>query len=163
MGSESWNDLVADKRRRQAEAIPKEWTLDPPIPEEQHHVLDIPRTCGVLTAHELEITDTVNIQTLLDKLARGEWSSVEVTTAFYKRAIIAQQLVSALPRLLGVVHSHEAVGQLSHRDICGPRGRTCQRGRQVSQGYWENSWPAARSPDLHERSGVHQGIGVYHR
>ena len=88
-----WRALCAAKKQRQLEAIPKEWTLDPPIPEEQHRVLDIPRTCGVLTAHELEITDTVNIQTLLDKLASGEWSSVEVTTAFYKRAIIAQQLV----------------------------------------------------------------------
>ena len=58
-------------------------------------MLDIPKTCGLLTARELDITDTVNVQTLLDNLRTGQWSSVEVTTAFYKRAIIAHQLVSS--------------------------------------------------------------------
>lgn len=88
-----WKDLVADKRRRQAEAIPKEWLIDPP-PNSQLDVTQIPEQCGLLTSRELEITNTIDAAVLLHKLATAEWSAVEVTTAFYKRAIIAHQLVS---------------------------------------------------------------------
>ena len=92
MGSESWNDLVADKRRRQAEAIPKEWLISAP-PSSQLDVISQPETCGLLTDNELLITNA-EVDVLLDKLATGQWSSVEVTTAFYKRAIVSQQLAS---------------------------------------------------------------------
>ena len=57
-------------------------------------VLDVPATCGLLTPRELKITETTNVDTILQNLRTTEWSSVEVTTAFYKRAIIAHQLVS---------------------------------------------------------------------
>ena len=90
-----WQELVADKRRRQAEAIPKEWTVSTP-PDTVLDVTAFPEQCGLLTARELEITNTVDVRVLLDKLAKAEWSAVEVTTAFYKRAIVAQQLVSGL-------------------------------------------------------------------
>ena len=53
----------------------------------------IPEQCGLLTARELEITNTTDVDVLLNKLPTSAWSSVEVTTAFYKRAIIAHQLV----------------------------------------------------------------------
>jgi amidase len=46
-----------------------------------------------LTERELGITETSNIQDLLDKLANGSYTAVEVTTAFIKRAVIAQQVV----------------------------------------------------------------------
>ena len=91
--SQRWQELVADKRRRRAEAIPKEWSIS------THTVLDVtavPEQCGLLTARELEITNTMDVGVLLDKLAKAEWSAVEVTTAFYKRAIVAHQLVSGL-------------------------------------------------------------------
>ena len=90
-----WQELVADKRRRQAEAIPKEWTVSTP-PDTVLDVTAFPEQCGLLTARELEITNTVDVRVLLDKLAKAEWSAVEVTTAFYKRAIVAQQLVGGL-------------------------------------------------------------------
>ncbi len=88
-----WQALCAAKKQRQLLSIPEQWKLTPPVPDEERRVLDIPRTSGLLTARELEITDTTNIHTLLNKLHSAEWSSVEVTTAFYKRAVIAQQLV----------------------------------------------------------------------
>lgn len=56
----------------------------------------MPATSGLLSARELEITDTLDFETLLSNLANGIWSSVEVTTAFYKRAIIAHQLASSV-------------------------------------------------------------------
>ncbi len=88
----SWQDLCTARKQRQTDSIPQEWFIQVP-PEEQRNVLDVPRTCGLLTARELEITDTDNVQTILDKLRTAVWSSVEVTTAFYKRAVIAHQLV----------------------------------------------------------------------
>ena len=91
-GEQDWKALCAARKQRQLEQIPKEWTISLP-PDNQRNVLDIPSTCGLLSPRELEITDTVNVDILLDKLRTAQWSSVEVTTAFYKRAIIAQQLV----------------------------------------------------------------------
>ncbi|KAH7915795.1 general amidase [Hygrophoropsis aurantiaca] len=92
-----WSDLVADKKRRQAESIPKEWLISPP-PDTLLDVTAFPETCGLLTAHEIEITNTL-VDVLLRKLASGEWTSVAVTTAFYKRAIIAHQLVNCLTEI----------------------------------------------------------------
>lgn len=87
-----WKELVADKRRRQLESIPSGWLI--PIPS--NSVLDvtaIPKDCGLLSDKESQITNTVDVELLLKKLATAEWSAIEVTTAFYKRAIIAHQLV----------------------------------------------------------------------
>ncbi|KAI0361655.1 general amidase [Trametes cingulata] len=98
MAEQQWQQLVADKRRRQQEAIPKEWLIDPPPPQ----VLDVrtfPDTCGLLSDREILITNTRDVDVLLEKLATAEWSAVEVTTAFYKRAIVAQQLVNCLTEI----------------------------------------------------------------
>lgn len=89
----SWKDLVADKRRRQAESIPKRWHITPP-PASKLDVISTPEEVGLLTPKEIEITCTTDVSAILQKLANAEWSSVEVTTAYYKRAIIAHQLVS---------------------------------------------------------------------
>jgi amidase len=89
-----WNHLVKDKKRRQLESIPKEWFISVPSDD----VLDVtkyPEECGLLSAKDVEITNT-SVSDLLRTLASGEWSSVEVTTAFYKRAVIAHQLVRSL-------------------------------------------------------------------
>ena len=89
---DTWKELLADKRKRQADAFPKDWIITPP-PADQLDVTELPLTCGLLTPSELEITETEDVAIILDKLARGEWSSISVTRAFYKRAIIAQQVV----------------------------------------------------------------------
>ncbi|KAH0838330.1 general amidase [Lanmaoa asiatica] len=93
----SWSDLAADKKRRQQEAIPREWLITPP-PETTLNVIGFPETCDILTPQELAITNE-DVDILLKKLASGEWSAVDVTTAFYKRAIIAQQLVNCLTEI----------------------------------------------------------------
>ncbi|KAJ8495859.1 hypothetical protein ONZ51_g1452 [Trametes cubensis] len=94
----SWQEQVADKRKRLQTLIPPEWTIAP-VPDEQVNVLDVPQTCGLLTDRELEITDTPDVTVLLQKLAKAEWSAVEVTTAFSKRAIIAHQVVNCLTEI----------------------------------------------------------------
>jgi hypothetical protein len=87
-----WKERVADKRRRQQEAIPSDWRISAPG-SDVLNVTAVPDTCGLLSERELEITNTTDVPVLLEKLASGTWSSVDVTTAFYKRAIVAQQLV----------------------------------------------------------------------
>lgn len=92
----NWKALCADKRARQLAQIPKEWLLPASKlpPAEQLDVSSVPHDCGMLTARELEITETDDVAVLLAKLASAEWSAVEVVTAFYKRAIVAHQVVS---------------------------------------------------------------------
>ncbi|KAH7907273.1 general amidase [Hygrophoropsis aurantiaca] len=93
----SWPDLVADKKRRQEESIPKKWRILP-VPANVLDVTAIPEKSGLLTAREIEITIS-DVETLLGKIASAQWSSFEVTTAFYKRAIIAHQLVNCLTEI----------------------------------------------------------------
>lgn len=90
----TWQSIAEEKKKKQGESIPEAWRIAVP-PKEQANVLAVPVECGLLTARELEITNEVDVSALLSKLANGEWSSVEVTTAFYKRAIIAQQVVKS--------------------------------------------------------------------
>lgn len=87
-----WKDQITDKQTRQKAAIPNEWLISPGA-EHKLNVMDVPETCGLLKQRELEITSIANVATLLRKLANAEWSALEVITAFYKRAIIAHQLV----------------------------------------------------------------------
>lgn len=94
MGSK-WEALVSDKRNRQNAAIPKKWIIQLP-PEDRLDVRDVPKECGLLSSKELQITELDDLEILLHNLATGKWSSVEVTTAYYKRAIIAHQLVSSV-------------------------------------------------------------------
>ncbi|KAH7928245.1 general amidase [Leucogyrophana mollusca] len=95
--SSKWSELVSDKRRRQEESIPKEWLISQP-PINVLDVTSIPEESDVLSAREIEITNC-QVELLLVKLASAEWTSLEVTTAFYKRAIIAQQLVNCLTEI----------------------------------------------------------------
>ena len=94
----TWQELAADKKKRQTDSIPKEWIITPP-PSDVLDVTGVPKTCGLLSPFEVEVTETTDVSILLDKLASGTWSSVDVTRAYYKRAIIAQQLVSILTSL----------------------------------------------------------------
>jgi amidase len=87
-----WKDIIAEKRARQAVAIPEEWKLSNLPPKETLNVIDFPEKCGLLNAKEIEITNS-EVDVLLDNMAKGVWSAVEVTTAFSKRAVVAHQLV----------------------------------------------------------------------
>lgn len=91
MLSKGWQELCAERKQKQNAQIPAEWVVTPPS-DSRGSVLDFPEKCGLLSDIELEITNAT-VDTLLGKLAIGHWSSVQVTTAFYKRAIIAHQLV----------------------------------------------------------------------
>jgi amidase len=59
-------------------------------------VISIFKSCSLLTDRELEITDVTDCITLLEKLHAKEYTALEVTVAFCKRATIAQQLINPL-------------------------------------------------------------------
>ncbi|KAL1691141.1 amidase signature domain-containing protein [Schizophyllum commune] len=90
---------ILDKRERQAASIPKEWLLDNLPPTDQHNVIDFPRTCSLLNEQELKITETDDVSVILKNLRTGVWLTVDVTTAFCKRAIVAHQLTNCLTEI----------------------------------------------------------------
>jgi len=100
----AWKELIDAKRKSNFEKIPKEWRLPDDLLEKVHsnpntNVLDIPITCGILTQKEIDITETPDATTLLQKLANGDLRAYEVTLAFCKRAAIAQQLLNCLTEI----------------------------------------------------------------
>lgn len=74
--------------------LPKSLIDDPP-----RNVTGIPAECGLLTPGELDITSNYGLVDLADAIRLGQLTSVEVTTAFCKRAIIAHQLTFCLSDL----------------------------------------------------------------
>lgn len=105
----SWQQRVEQKRQRCANKIPAEWRMPDEVIASLHTPLayhrndlirnDIIRKSGIMTKHELQITEDYTVRELLAALANGSLSSVEVTVAYCKRAAIAQQLV--YPSFLG--------------------------------------------------------------
>ncbi|KAF9269992.1 general amidase [Marasmius fiardii PR-910] len=96
-----WKTLAAQKKARQLTSVPKEWLdrLSSNLPAQtQLNVTSYPGICGLLDGRELNITNS-DVETLLLKLSSGEWTAVEVTTAFCKRAIVAQQLTNCLTEI----------------------------------------------------------------
>ncbi|KUM58349.1 hypothetical protein ACN42_g8818 [Penicillium freii] len=107
---------VAIAQRKQAElsaAIPTEWRLPAHvIPEgmlsisesitvgakgyQRVGVMDIPRTCGLLTSKELAITEKYDVRGLVMEMAEGRLKAEDVVRGFCKRAAIAHQLTRCL-------------------------------------------------------------------
>ncbi|KXJ90342.1 amidase signature domain-containing protein [Microdochium bolleyi] len=106
-----WQELVATHRKLQKSRIPQEWHLSESqlaeltrADNEESRGVDLITTkaaqqANVLSAKEIEITESYTATELLSQLAAGTLSSVEVTTAFCKRAAIAQQLTSCLTEI----------------------------------------------------------------
>ncbi|RDB26908.1 Acetamidase [Hypsizygus marmoreus] len=95
----NWQDICATKKRSQLASIPAGWILTTPPPDTRNNVITVPAESGLLTERELEITETTDVDVLLEKLRGAEWSSVEVTRAFYKRAVVAQQVTNCLTEI----------------------------------------------------------------
>ncbi|GAA6041540.1 hypothetical protein JCM8097_004252 [Rhodosporidiobolus ruineniae] len=91
-----WQQRAQLKRAAQVGLIPPAWRLPASIISSLPLDLrDIPRSCGILSANELDITEA-EADTILERVTSAKWTAVEVATAFCKRAAIAQQLTSCL-------------------------------------------------------------------
>lgn len=101
---DTWRDIAARKQKQRAERIPKAWLL--PTSHSSHSsgassddVSSVPRKCGLLTTEEIRITETYDATALVAELAAGRLKSVDVVTAFCKRAAIAHQLTNCLTEI----------------------------------------------------------------
>ena len=92
--SPSWRDIAAEAQARLRRSIPEEWQIaeDRLPPDSRLDVTGFPSECGILSQHELNMTEQLAVD-IVENLAAGEWTSEEVTLAFCKRAAIAHQLV----------------------------------------------------------------------
>jgi Asp-tRNA(Asn)/Glu-tRNA(Gln) amidotransferase A subunit family amidase len=96
---ENWQPIAKRKQAERASRIPKEWLLRSPIDEKRLHVLDVPRESGILTSEELRLTEQFDATALVSGLRTGLLKSVDVVTAFCKRAAIAQQVTNCLTEI----------------------------------------------------------------
>lgn len=89
-----WTKVAIEAQQRLKESIPPAWqiALDKLPPDSRLDVTGFPAESGILSQQELDITDNFATD-IVKKLAAGEWTSLQVTTAFCKRAAIAHQLV----------------------------------------------------------------------
>lgn len=98
-----WNDIVTQKRTTQFNLIPEAWRLpaevlaNPPASS-----VDIIRTSGILSAHELAWTETTDIRDLVSLIKSRSITSEQLTTAFCKRAAISQQVNKCLTEIFFV-------------------------------------------------------------
>jgi Asp-tRNA(Asn)/Glu-tRNA(Gln) amidotransferase A subunit family amidase len=100
MAQSTWQEKVEHRIAQARNKTPLDWRLPSSYLEElqdtSQSVLDIPRHCGILSERELHITEEFDATALLEQLASRQFSAVEVTTAFCKRAAVAQQVTSCL-------------------------------------------------------------------
>ena len=89
--SYSVQEIAAKAQNGVLDSIPAKWKL-PHATQTISNVMEVPKNCGILTARQIEITEQTATK-LLEELANGSLSSVEVTEAFLARAAIAHQLV----------------------------------------------------------------------
>ena len=88
----SWEETARDKKNRIAGSIPEQWRIAAVAQDD--NVMSYARTSGILSDEEVAITESSAVD-LVAKMATGQLTSVAVTTAFCKRAALAQQLVGS--------------------------------------------------------------------
>jgi len=99
-----WAALIAAKRKANVDKIPEPWRLAERVlanisQTSTFGVLGVPKSCGILSAEELKLTEEYDATDLTAMLREGKVKSEEVVLAFCKRAAIAHQLVSSLLKL----------------------------------------------------------------
>jgi len=100
--------IVARKREARERLIPRSWRLPQELLDQYtphpitifQHPIPGQVSPGILSAHELDLTDPKHDATaLLEKLSSGTISSYELTLAVCKRAAIAHQLTNCLTEI----------------------------------------------------------------
>ncbi|THV54386.1 hypothetical protein BGAL_0028g00420 [Botrytis galanthina] len=87
----SWQDIAKDKKDRIDASIPPEWRLK--FQPAGDNVMENTDIGDVMSTNEISITNS-SATDLVAKMAKGKLTSVEVTTAFCKRAALAHQLLN---------------------------------------------------------------------
>lgn len=87
----AWQDIAAQRKHNNESKIPQEWRLNEKQLERQN-LVDLPRTCDLMTDRELVITELSAVE-ILSRIRERSFTAVETTLAFCKRAAIAHQAV----------------------------------------------------------------------
>lgn len=89
-----WAQIAAEAQAKVIDSIPPEWRIphNKLPPDSRLDVTGFPSESGILSQHELDITESFATD-IVNNLKTGQWTSLEVTIAFCKRAAIAHQLV----------------------------------------------------------------------
>lgn len=91
MAGKPWQEIAQIAQEVRDKSIAQVQPTVPEVPEDLPlNVTSIPKQ--LLTPREIEITETTP-EILVQKLASGEWTCVEVTNSFLRRAGLAQKLV----------------------------------------------------------------------
>lgn len=91
----TWESIASECQSALQAKLPAKWLLPSKPGSEVTNVLDIPRTCGLLSPEQLDITERTATD-LVNDLREGKLTAVQVTEAFCGRAAVAQQCVSNL-------------------------------------------------------------------
>jgi len=96
-----WQEIAKRKQDERAAKIPAQWRIPQDLlpPPEQDFVQDFPRRSGLFTDKELLITEATASEVVF-RIARAEWTALQVATAVCKRAAVAQQLVNCVTEIL---------------------------------------------------------------
>ncbi|RDW81689.1 putative acetamidase [Aspergillus mulundensis] len=94
-----WKPIVHRKRLTQLQSIPQPWRLPASTLTSTKTPLETIQTCGILNSEELQWTEIAGITELVRLLTSRSVTSVQLTTAFCKRAAIAQQLTGCLTEI----------------------------------------------------------------
>ncbi len=89
-----YKEIAAIALKRREEAIPKDLLLpESALSYVPQNLTTVPRSSGHFSAQELAIIES-DAEDILLKIRERTWTSLEVTKAFCKAAVVAQQLVS---------------------------------------------------------------------
>ena len=94
----TWQAIRDLKVAERASRIPSEWLISSErLPESSiANVIDIPAICGVLSPKDIHITSSYDARSLASAIRNRQFTAVEVTTAFCKRATVAHQLTNCI-------------------------------------------------------------------
>lgn len=98
MDQSPWEKIHDAKKAEQDARIPAEWKLQELPSDTVRDLRPYAKKSGILSEKELGITEE-DATSLMDKLADGIYSAVEVVTAYCKRAAVAHQLVNCLTEI----------------------------------------------------------------
>ncbi|KAI4716327.1 amidase [Aureobasidium sp. EXF-10727] len=97
-GDKTYIDISRAKREQRDRLIRNEWKLSKKLAV-ANNVLEVPKTCGILTNREVTITEENDAVDIVNKIRQQEYTAEEVAVAFCKRAAVAQQLTNCLTEI----------------------------------------------------------------
>jgi len=92
--TQPWQGIAAEKRAELYAAIPSTYRINETIFQGMN-VTELPRKCGIMTEKELCITEDRAVD-IISRIRKQDYTAVEVTTAFCKRAAVAHQVTNCL-------------------------------------------------------------------